>query len=139
MTQTLTKQISLTAFCCHNALYRSKNLQGKSKAGAPGVHTVEVPCSGKVEPLQILKAFENGADGVLVIACPPQQCMTIEGSRRQARRIARTKDLLAEAGLEPERLMLHMSKGAAADEYAHIISTAEKSIAKFGPATKKRD
>lgn len=138
MAQTLTRQGGLTAFCCHNALYRTKDLSGRQKAAAPGVNTVEVPCSGRVEPLQILKAFENGADGVLVIACAPRQCMTIEGSRRQARRIARTKELLAEAGVDPERLMLHMAEGAAAAEYPKIISSAEKVIAKLGAATFKR-
>lgn len=138
MADTKTQKANITAFCCHNALYRGKNLQGAQKAGVPGVHTVEVPCSGKVEPIQLLKAFENGAECVVVVVCPPRQCMTIEGSRRQARRIARTKDLLAEAGVEPERLILHMAESAAAQVLPNIMAAAQKTIAGLGTAAPAR-
>ena len=125
---------SITAFCCHNALYGRKDLAGLDKAALPGVHIVEVPCTGKVEPIYLLKPFENGADAVVVLACPPRQCMTIEGARRQARRIARTKDLLAEAGLEPERLMLFMGKKPAAGQLPGILRDVQKTLKKLGPS-----
>ena len=135
MAQLQTQHLKITALCCHNALYGRRDIQGLDKAGVPGVHTVEVPCSGKVEPIQLLKAFENGAECVVVVACPPRQCMTIEGSRRQARRIARTKVLLAEAGVEPERLILHLAERPAAADLSRIIADAEKAIAGLGDAT----
>jgi F420-non-reducing hydrogenase iron-sulfur subunit len=123
---------AISVFCCHNALY--SGLEGKiEKAAAPaGMHKVETPCSGKVEPVHMLKAFENGADGVIVLACPPRQCNTIEGSARLEKRVARTKTLLAEAGLEPERLILLQAERPAARKLERILNEAAAAIGAVG-------
>lgn len=118
----------MTAICCHNALYGHFERDAKTRAGAPGVHTVEVPCSGRIEPIHLLKAFENGADGVVVIACPPQRCGTIEGSARLEKRIARTQALLAETGIDPGRLILIQADKPAAKNFKKIIDDAARAI-----------
>jgi len=98
----------ITAFCCHNALYSGLKPEELVRAHVDGVQIIETPCSGKVDPIYLLKAFEKGADGVVVLACDQRLCVTIEGARRAAKRVERTKALLAEAGLEPGRLMLRV-------------------------------
>ena len=130
----MARKLQLTAFCCHNALYGGLDISALTRAEAAGVHKVEVPCSGKIEPIYILKAFENGADGVLVLTCLPRQCNTIEGSARQDKRITRTRALLAEAGLEPERLILVQADRPAYRKFDAIIKDALKTLAKIGPS-----
>jgi len=98
----------ITALCCHNALYDGLKPGEMSRAYVEGVQIIETPCSGKVDPIYLLKAFEKGADCVVVLACDQRLCATIEGSKRIHKRIERTKQLLAEAGLEPERLVLRI-------------------------------
>ena len=59
--------MNITAFCCHNSLYGADGRGVFEKAAVPGVHKVELPCGSRLEPTHILKAFENGADGVAVV------------------------------------------------------------------------
>ena len=107
--------MNITALCCSNALYDGLKPGEYSRAYVEGVRIVETPCSGKVDPIYLLKAFEKGADLVVVLACDQRLCATIEGSKRIHKRIERTKQLLAEAGLEPERLVLRIVKPPGAD------------------------
>ena len=100
----------ITALCCHNALYSGLKPEELRRAAVEGVQIIEVPCSGKVDPIYLLKAFEKGADAVVVVACDQRLCATIEGARRINKRIERTKGLLAEAGIDPGRLILQIAR-----------------------------
>ncbi len=100
--------MKITALCCSNALYDGLRPDEMSRAYVAGVQIIETPCSGKVDPIYLLKAFEKGADCVVVLACDQRLCTTIEGSKRIHKRVERTKLLMAEAGLEPERLVLRI-------------------------------
>lgn len=66
--------------------------------------TISVPCSGKVDLLYLVKAFETGADGVVLLACPPDRCRHLEGSARSNVRADSVNSLLAEAGIDGERV-----------------------------------
>ncbi len=72
--------MNITVFCCHNCLYGGADVRESEKVRADGVNKIELPCSSRLEPLHILKAFESGADGVVVIACPEKVCRLIRGS-----------------------------------------------------------
>jgi len=124
----------ITAFCCHNALYRGLKEENVQKAYVEGVHIVETPCSGKVDPVYILKAFEKGADCVVILSCEPGLCTTVEGSTRCGKRVARTKELLREAGLEPDRLVRFVVKRPALDDLENLMEKARKIAARFGPS-----
>lgn len=123
----------ITAFCCHNALYKGLQ-EDVEKAYVEGVDIVETPCSGKVDPIYILKAFEKGADCVVVMACEEDVCMTIEGSKRARKRVERTRRLMEEAGLEPDRLVLFIVKRPALDDLENLMEKARKIAAKLGPS-----
>ncbi len=102
------------------------------KVTLPGVHKIEVPCGSRVEILHLMKAFENGADMVIVLACKPEECEMIEGSKWLERRIEHTKDLLAEAGIEPERLVLLRPQKPAAKDFEKIISEQAEILSELG-------
>ncbi len=67
---------------------------------------VELPCSGRVDPLHVLEAFQKGADGVLIVTCPEELCRLEEGSRHAHHRVEALKGVLEEAGINPERLQV---------------------------------
>ncbi len=126
--------MNITAFCCTNALYEGLKPGEYSRAYVEGVQIIETPCSGKVEPIYLLKAFEKGADCVVVLACDQRLCATIEGSKRIHKRIARTKQLLAEAGLEPERLVLRIVRRPALKSLDVLFEGIRKATKELGPS-----
>ena len=70
------------------------------------VHEVALPCTGRLQPEHLLKAFEAGADAVCVITCTGDNCHYLEGSRRTERRVEHVRDLLNEIGLGGQRLLM---------------------------------
>lgn len=76
----------------------------------PNVRIVNVPCTGRVDMLHLLKAIEDGADGVYVAGCHEGECHFQNGNLKAKRRVAAVKKILEEVGLEPERVeMFHVS------------------------------
>jgi coenzyme F420-reducing hydrogenase delta subunit len=126
--------LNITALCCSNALYAGLAPGEYSRAYVEGVQIVETPCAGKVDPIYLLKAFEKGADCVVVLACDQRLCTTIEGSKRIHKRIARTKQLLAEAGLEPERLVLRIVRRPALASLNVLFEGIRKATKELGPS-----
>jgi F420-non-reducing hydrogenase iron-sulfur subunit len=126
--------VKITALCCHNALYAGLKPEEISRAYIEGVQIVETPCSGKVDPIYLLKAFEKGADCVVVLACDQRLCTTIEGSKRIHKRIERTKTLLAEAGLEPERLVLRIVRRPALKALNVLFDSIKEAAKELGPS-----
>ena len=126
--------VKITALCCHNALYAGLGPGEMSRAYVEGVQIVETPCSGKVDPIYLLKAFEKGADCVVVLACDQRLCTTIEGSKRIHKRIDRTKQLLAEAGLEPERLVLRIVRRPALKSLDVLFEGIREATKELGPS-----
>jgi coenzyme F420-reducing hydrogenase delta subunit len=80
------------------------------------MHEVVVPCTGRLQPEHLLKAFEAGARAVCVIACAGDNCHYLEGSRRAERRVQYVRELLDEVGLSSERLMLFHLPGSARED-----------------------
>ena len=126
--------MKITALCCSNALYDGLKPGEYSRAYVQGVQIIETPCSGKVDPIYLLKAFEKGADLVVVLACDQRLCATIEGSKRIHKRIERTKLLLAEAGLEPERLVLRIVKRPALKSLDILFKSIKEAAKELGPS-----
>ena len=124
----------ITALCCHNALYAGLKPDETSRAFVEGVQIIETPCSGKVDPIYLLKAFEKGADCVVVLACDQRLCTTIEGSRRIHKRVERTRQLLAEAGLEPERLVLRIVRRPALKSLDILFKSIAEATKELGPS-----
>jgi coenzyme F420-reducing hydrogenase delta subunit len=93
-------------FYCANSMTEDEvqSLRGRLDAGE--LRTLSVPCSGKVTIPYLLKAFEKGADGVVICCCPPAQCRNLEGNLRAARRTHAVDALLEEVGLGKDRMLI---------------------------------
>jgi coenzyme F420-reducing hydrogenase delta subunit len=124
----------IVAFCCHYCAYTAADMAGSQRrCYPPNVKIVRVPCSGKVDTIHILKAFEKGADGVYVAGCLDGDCHFKNGNIRAARRVASVKPLLDEIGIGGERLeMVKMSAGMG-DRFADIAEQMTKKIRDLGP------
>jgi len=92
-----------------------------------------VPCTGRIDALHLLKALEEGADGVLVVACPEGNCHHLNGNERAAKRLAYAQELLREAGMEAERLRLVNLGIGQGHAFAALIAEMSAEIEKLGP------
>ena len=125
----------IVAFCCHYCAYTAADMAGSQRLPYPAnVKIVRVPCSGKVDALHIVKAFEKGADGVYVAGCLEGDCHFKSGNVRAAKRVEYAKNYLEEIGIEPERLdMVHMSAGMGY-RFAQIATEITEKIRELGPS-----
>jgi coenzyme F420-reducing hydrogenase delta subunit len=99
----------------------------------PNVKIVRVPCSGKVDAIHIIKAFEKGADGVYVAGCLEGDCHFKNGNVKASRRVKYIKELLDEIGIGAERLeMVTMSAGMGA-QFASTAKAITEKIRHLGP------
>jgi len=124
----------IVGFLCNWCSYAGADLAGTSrKKYAPNVRVVRVMCSGRVEPTFILKAFEKGADGVLLCGCHPGDCHYSEGNYKTVRRISLLKKMLAQLGIEDERVRLEWVSAAEGDRFASIVSEMTEQVRQLGP------
>ena len=125
----------LTCAYCGNVPVEMAGLQRIAYPAA--VKVLPVPCTGTVGTQTLLRALEQGADGVLLVACPEGNCHHLNGNLRAARRLAQARELLAQAGLAPERLALvHLGVGHG-QAFADAVSAMTERIKQVGPARKE--
>jgi coenzyme F420-reducing hydrogenase delta subunit len=98
------KPIKLCLFYCSNSLDANALRQSANNMGADELTTISLPCSGKVDLLYLLKAFEKGADGVILITCGQRDCKFLEGNLRAQKRGASVAGILEEIGLDKGRM-----------------------------------
>ena len=111
----------IVAFCCHYCAYAAADLAGTLRVQyAPNVRIVRLPCTGKVEIINLLRAFEEGADGVYVAGCLEGNCHYIEGNIHARKRVERARELLAQVGIEPERLEMFNMSAAMGNRFAEV-------------------
>ena len=124
----------IVAFVCNWCTYAGADLAGTSRLKyASNVRVVRVPCSGRVDPLLIVKAFERGADAVLVSGCHPGDCHYAEGNYYARRRFAVFRDLLLYLGVEPERVQFSWVSAAEGAKWAELINGLTAAVRAIGP------
>jgi F420-non-reducing hydrogenase iron-sulfur subunit len=124
----------IVAFCCHYCAYASADLAGSMRLQyPPGVRIVRTPCTGRLEVEYYMKAFENGADGVLVAGCLEGGCHFIEGNLIAKKRVNATRKILEESGLELERLRMVNISAAMAKNLVEVIHEMVYIIKELGP------
>ncbi|MFC1474589.1 hydrogenase iron-sulfur subunit [bacterium] len=124
--------MQLTILCCHNSLYGTGDVSSTPKLVLKGVNKIEMPCSSRIDPIHILKAFENGADGVVVIACADEACTLLRGSRHLKRRVKYAQLLLEEAGVDPQRVFYFEPEVPSAPKLEQIVTEAKAALEKIG-------
>ena len=119
---------------CNWCSYAGADLAGISrKKYSPNVRVVRVMCSGRVEPAFILKAFEKGADGVLILGCHPGDCHYAEGNYKTLRRMPMLKKLLSQMGIDDERLRMEWVSASEGDRFGAIVDEMTEQVRKLGP------
>jgi len=128
----------ILAFCCSNCASSAANVaNGMKKALPDNVKVVQVPCTGRIEILHLLKPFEEGADGVYVAGCQEDSCQYINGIDKAAKRVAHVKKVLEELDIEPDRIALfHLSAGKGQEyvEAAYDMIDKVRALGPFLPA-----
>jgi len=124
----------IVAFCCHYCAYTAADMAGSMRLAYPSnVKIVRVPCSGKVDVKHILRALQNGADGVYVAGCLEGDCHFKNGNVKAARRVAYAKKLLDEIGIGGDRVeMITMSAGMG-ERFARTATDITEKIRELGP------
>lgn len=124
----------IIAFCCQYCSYSAADLAGSMRLQyPPNVRIVRTPCTGRLEVEFFLKAFEKGADGILVAGCLEGGCHFTEGNYLAKGRVGYTRSFLAEAGLEPERIRMVNVSAAGARLLVDYINELLETVKKLGP------
>jgi coenzyme F420-reducing hydrogenase delta subunit len=93
-----------------------------------------MPCTGKIETLYLLKAFEEGVDGILVVGCPEGECHYLEGSIRTRRRVNFTLKILDEIGIGGCRVHMYNIDPSDSDAFSKVTNEIIEKIEKLGPS-----
>lgn len=124
----------IVAFCCHYCAFAAADLAGVLRLKyPPNLYIVRLPCTGKLDTLYLLRAFEKGADGVLVAGCLEGSCHFISGNLRAKKRVQFTQALLGKLGIEKERLEFFNLSSAQGDRFAQIAHEMTERIEKLEP------
>jgi coenzyme F420-reducing hydrogenase delta subunit len=119
---------------CNWCSYAGADLAGSSRLKQPpNVRIVRVPCSGRVNPLFVLKGFQKGFDGVMVLGCHPGDCHYAKGNYYARRRIMLIRELLQSMGIEPERFHFEWVSASEGVRFAEVVTEMTAAIQKIGP------
>ena len=124
----------IIGFLCNWCTYAGADLAGSSRLHyPPNMRVVRVPCSGRINPQFIMKAFERGFDGVLVSGCHPGDCHYAKGNYYARRRIMLFKQFLEYMGIEPERFHFDWISAAEGQKFADVVEQFTEQVKKVGP------
>lgn len=127
----------IVAFLCHWCSYAGADLSGVSRMQyPPNVRIIRVPCAGRVNPLFIIKALQEGADGVLVSGCHPGDCHYQSGNLYARRKFIMLKKLLEYVGIEEGRVQFSCVSASEGGKFAELIKETVEEVKKLGPQTK---
>lgn len=131
----------IVGFLCNWCSYAGADLAGVSRIQyPPNIRIIRVMCSGRVDPLFILEAFRDGADGVLVAGCHlPSDCHYISGNYKAKARVMLLKKVLEDFGIEPERLRLEWISASEGDRFASVVRDMVEQLKKLGPNSIRKD
>ncbi|MEW6522395.1 MAG: hydrogenase iron-sulfur subunit [Bacillota bacterium] len=131
---------TIVAFCCNWCSYAGADLAGTSRLQYPAtVRIIRVPCSGRVNPQFIVRAFQRGADGVLVAGCHPGDCHYSTGNYYARRRFLLATRFLEYLGIEPGRLWVRWISGSEGHKFATVIKEMSAALERLGPNVKLRE
>lgn len=127
----------IIAFLCSWCSYAGADLAGVSRLQyPPNIRIVKVPCSGRVNPLYIIKSLQEGWDGVLVSGCHPGDCHYLSGNYYARRRFAILKRLLEYVGIEEGRIHFSWVSAGEGEKFADVVKEVTESVRKLGPGSR---
>jgi len=130
----------IIAFVCTWCTYAGADLAGTSRMQYPAnVRVLKFPCTGRIDPVFILKAFQQGADGVLVSGCHPGDCHYISGNFHARRRFAVFRRLLDFMGVDLDRLQFSWVSAAEGGKWVEVVTELTERVRSLGPMREFRD
>ena len=122
-------EVKIVAFLCNWCSYAGADAAGTSRLRQPeNIRIIRVPCSGRVNPLFVLKAFNLGADGVLVSGCHPNDCHYSEGNFYARRRFEFLKEFLPFIGIDKDRFAYQWVSASEAQKWQNVVVNFVKRI-----------
>jgi F420-non-reducing hydrogenase iron-sulfur subunit len=125
----------IVAFLCNWCAYTGADLAGTSRLQyPPNVRTIRVMCTGGVDPMYVIKALLEGADGVLIGGCHPGDCHYQSGNLKARRRMVILRSILEELGLDPDRVWLRWISASEGKLFADTITEMVQALKEKGPS-----
>jgi len=124
----------ITAFVCNWCTYTGADLAGTSRLPmASNVRIIRLPCTGRIDHLFVAKAFERGADGVIVSGCHPADCHYTAGNYHARRRFGVFRELLSFLGVDPRRLTFSWVSASEGGKWADVVNETVARVRELGP------
>ena len=124
----------IVGFLCNWCSYAGSDLAGEMHKEVPSnFRIIRVMCSGRVDPQFVLKAFAEGADGVMVLGCHFGDCHYKEGNYKAQKRMIMLGEMLPQFGIEKERLVFDQVAASEAEKFARVTSEMTGKIRELGP------
>lgn len=129
-----TYEPTIVAFLCNWCTYTAADLAGTSRLVYPAnVKIIRMMCSGMVDPKYVVKAFLEGADGVLIGGCWPGDCHYINGNMKARRRVALLHEVIDQFGIQRDRLWLRWVAASEGNMFAEVVEEMTKKLRELGP------
>lgn len=127
-------QPRIVAFLCNWCSYAGADLAGMSRFAYPAaIKIVRLPCSGRVDPMFVIKSFEQGADLVLVSGCHPGDCHYTSGNYYARRKLLAFRELLAFLGIDPRRFKISWVSAAEGAKWSSLVKEITAEVKELGP------
>jgi F420-non-reducing hydrogenase iron-sulfur subunit len=124
----------IVAFVCNWCTYAGADLTGTSRIKySANVKIIRFPCTGRIDFMILMKAFENGADGIIVSGCHPNDCHYSTGNFHARRRWIVFRNLLNFSGIDTERIQFSWVSAAEGFKWADVVNDTVKKIKEIGP------
>ena len=124
----------IVGFLCNWCSYTGADLAGTSRIHyAPNVRIIRVMCTARIDPTFVMKALTDGADGVLICGCHPGDCHYSEGNYKTLRRVPLLKKMLADFGIEEDRVRLEWVSASEGRRFADVVNDMTDRIRALGP------
>ena len=125
----------IVAFTCTWCSYAGADLAGTSRIQyPPNIRIIRVPCSGRVNPLFVVKCLLDGADGVLVSGCHIGDCHYTEGNYHARRRFTVLNGLLEYLGIDPRGFQMSWVSASEGAKWAEVVETVVEEVKQAGPS-----
>ncbi len=130
----------IVAFCCNWCSYSGADTAGNNRAAYPeNVKIIRVPCSCRINPMFILRAFQRGADGVIVMGCHPGDCHYTTGNYHTRRRMTLLFSMLNYLGIESARTRVEWVSAAEGARFSEVVTNFTETIAELGENVRLED
>ncbi len=124
----------IVGFLCNWCSYTGADLAGTSRIQyPPNIRAIRVMCSSSVDPIYVVRALMEGADGVLIGGCHPGDCHYINGNYKARRRVVLLKNILETLGMEEERVWIRWVSASEGQKFADTVAEMVDTIKKLGP------